>query len=425
MGLRIKLSAMMFLQYFVFGIWLPMLAQFLGDGPGGIKLDPRQVAWMFSLYGIGALIGPAIVGQLADRYFSTEHVLAFCHIVGGFLLIASGQQTSFWPLFILMLMYCNLYMPSMGLTNSITFKSMGEDAFPGIRLWGTIGWIAAGFFFAFYLESKENPALKSLFDLIGEPGARDCLRVSGAVSILYGLYCFALPHTPPSPAQPTDSLEKRSAFLESLALMKDTSFAVLTCVSALIGIMLAFYFACENDFLASIGTRPQHIGAYMTIGQIAELVVMLFVPLAVRKLGYKTTMLIGAAFWAARFGFSVIGSPWWLMIATIGLHGFCFGFFFVVAQMFVDSKASEDIKASAQSLLIFLIYGVGTVVGSLLTGEVRTYFNNDWHKIWAGPFVLTIICMILFAVFFHEKEIKAKTKKSDANELTDSLEPNF
>ena len=391
MGLRIKLSAMMFLQYFVFGIWLPMLAQFLGDGPGGIKLTADQVAWMFSLYGIGALIGPAIVGQLADRYFSTEHVLAFCHIVGGFLLILSGQQTSFWPLFILMLLYCNLYMPSMGLTNSISFKSMGEDAFPSIRLWGTIGWIAAGNFFAYYLESKDIPALKAFYGLVGEPAARDCLRVAGAISLLYGLYCFALPHTPPSPAKPTDSLDKRSAFLESLALMKDGSFAVLTCVSALIGIMLAFYFACENDFLASIGTRPQRIGQYMTIGQVAELVVMFFVPMAVKKLGYKYTMLIGAAFWAGRFGFSVIGSPWWLMIATIGFHGFCFGFFFVVAQMFVDSKASEDVKASAQSLLIFLIYGVGSVTGSLLTGKVRTYFNDDWHKIWAGPFVLTKI----------------------------------
>ena len=414
MGLRIRLSVMMFLQYFVFGIWLPMLAQFMGDGPGGIKLTADQFSWMFALYGIGALVGPAIFGQLADRYFSTEYVLAFCHLVGGGLLIAAGLQTTFWPLFILMLLYCNLYMPSMGLTNSITFKSMGEEAFASVRLWGTIGWIAAGNFFALYLESKDVPALQSLFQFIGEPSARDCLRVAGAASILYGLYCFILPHTPPAPAQSTDSLEKRSAFIESLALMKDRSFAVLTCVSALIGIMLAFYFACENDFLASIGTKPQRIGAYMTIGQVAELVVMFFVPMAVNKLGYKYTMLIGAAFWAGRFGFSIIGSPWWLMIATIGFHGFCFGFFFVVAQMFVDSKASDDVKASAQSLLIFLIYGVGSVAGSLLTGRVRTYFNNDWSKIWAGPFVLTILCMILFAIFFQEKEIAKTVKKSNA-----------
>ncbi len=153
----------------------------------------------------------------------------------------------------------------------------------------------------------------------------------------------------------------------------------------------------------------------MTIGQVAEVVVMALVPAAVARLGFKTTMILGASAWALRFGLSIIGRPWWLMIATIGLHGFCFGFFFVAAQMYVDRAASGDIKASAQNLLIFLIYGIGTIVGSLLTGEVRSYFGNDWSKVWAGPFALTVLCILAFAALFRERdEIRKPAEEVDA-----------
>ncbi len=146
----------------------------------------------------------------------------------------------------------------------------------------------------------------------------------------------------------------------------------------------------------------------MTIGQFGEWLVIGLVPLAVHRFGVKKTMLLGAGAWALRFGLSAIGYPQWLMIATIGLHGFAFGFFFVVAQMYVDRAAGPDIKASAQNLLIFVIYGMGTIVGSVLTGFIRTYFNNDWHKIWAGPFALTLVCMAIFALFFRDTAITKK-----------------
>lgn len=407
LGLRIKLSVMMFLQYFVWGTWLPMLGQQIG--PNGVNLDAREIGWVFTVYGFGAILGPFIIGQLADRYFATEKLMAACHLIGGLLLIATAYATSFWPIFGLLFLYCNLYMPTMGLSNSITFRNLPEghqDKFPGIRLWGTIGWIAAGLFFAFYLKQGDNPALRSLFDAVGKPDYRDCLRVAGVFSMLYGLYCFALPHTPPVPAAPTDSIEKKSAVMESLALMRFRSFAVLVVVAGLIGIMLAFYFACENYFLEDIGTNPKEVGAYMTIGQIAEAAVMVLVPITVAKLGVKRTMLLGAGMWALRFLLSTIGQPWWLMIASIGLHGFCFGFFFVVAQMYVDRAATGDIKASAQNLLIFIIYGMGTIVGSILAGELLKQFRPEWSKIWVGPLVLTLLCMAIFAALFKGEELR-------------------
>ncbi|HEY2156827.1 MAG TPA: MFS transporter, partial [Isosphaeraceae bacterium] len=341
LGLRIKLSLMMFLQYFVWGTWLPMLGQQIG--PNGVNLDPREIGWVFTVYGFGAILGPFVIGQLADRYFATEKLMAACHLVGGLILILTAYATGFWPIFALLFLYCNLYMPTMGLSNSITFRNLGEghqDQFPSIRLWGTIGWIVAGLFFAFYLmvgnpptpadgplgffeqigeylaggarSVAALPAVRSLFDYVGKPGFRDCLRVAGVFSILYGFYCFLLPHTPPVPAKETDPIDKKSAVLEALELMRFRSFAVLVVVAGLIVIMLAFYFACENFFLEDIGTDPKKVGAYMTIGQIAEVVVMVFVPMAVARLGVKNTMLLGAGMWALRFALSTIGRPWWL-----------------------------------------------------------------------------------------------------------------
>ncbi|MDX2037074.1 MAG: MFS transporter [Isosphaeraceae bacterium] len=439
--LRIRLSLMMFLQYFVFGIWLPMLATYIGKD--GLDFTLEQTGYMFAVYGMGAVLGPFILGQVADRYLATERVLGLAHMLGAGVLFMTAQFTTFWPVFLGMLLYCNLYMPTMGLTNSLAFRAVGEgnqSKFPGIRLFGTIGWIAAGLSFGAYLESDtlgflkpffevmgaeadfpgfldkwksmSAPLLGSLHDLLGPPSVRDCIRLSGLVSLIYGLYCFTLPHTPPTPAKETDPIDKKSAVLECLELLGNRSFAVLSVVAALIGIMLAFYFACENPFLTYLGAAPSRVGAIMTIGQIAEIPAMMLVPLAVSKFGIKNTMLIGAGAWATRFGLSAIGQPYWLMVASIALHGFCFGFFFVVAQMYVDKSASGDIKASAQSLLIFLIYGVGSILGSILSGYYRDYvkipqgdgFVDNWQYVWAGPFALTIICMIIFALLFSDKD---------------------
>ena len=403
LGLRVRLSIMMFLQYFVWGIWLPILGLYLGSD--AVKLTGPQIGWIYTVYGFGSILGPFLLGQLADRYLSTEIVMGFAHLIGGGLLLATAYVTGFWPIFGLLFLYCNLYMPTMGLSNSITFRTVGEgnqDLFPGIRMWGTFGWIAAGLAFAAYLSSGETVALKPLFDLISKPSSRDCLRVAGVVSMVYGLYCFTLPHTPPTKVEHDTVKVKKSAILESLELLKVRSFAVLVLVSGLIGIMLAFYFACESIFLEAIGTPSTQISAYMVIGQVAEAVVIGMVPFVVHRFGVKNTMMLGAGAWAIRFGLSAIGQPWWLMIATIGLHGFAFAFFFVVAQMYVDRAAGPDIKASAQNFLIFIIYGMGTIVGSVLTGYVRDYFKDDWSKVWAGPFVLTLICMAIFALFFRD-----------------------
>lgn len=387
-----RLLVMMFLQYFVWGIWLPILPLKLDQ----LGLSANQIALVMTTYGFGSILGPFVIGQLADRYFAAERVLSVAHILGGLLLILASTQKEFLPIFLIMFLYCNLYMPTMGLTNSITFKALGEENakyFAWVRNLGTIGWIVAGLFFVWYQNTYKPEA------------ALEALKLAGYLSLAYGVFCLALPHTPPAPVSVDGSVQKKSAILESLELMKNRSFAVLVAVSGLIGIMLAFYFGCEGLFLKHIGVEENAIGGYMTIGQIVEMIVMMFVPLAVTKLGVKNTMILGALFWAARFGLSIIGQPVWLMIATISFHGFCFGFFFVVAFMFVDKAAPADIKSSAQNLLVFIIYGIGTVVGNLIVGPLRSAFGDNWAAIWAGPFVLTVLCILAFAALFKPEEI--------------------
>jgi nucleoside transporter len=426
LGLRIKLSLMMAFQYAVWSIWILMLYQRMHE----LKLD-AQFGWIMMTTGLGSIIGPFVMGQLADRYFATEKVLAFAHIAGGLVLIATAYATTFWPIFLLMLVYCHLYFPTVGLTNSLAFRALGEgnqNQFPMIRFFGSIGWILGSWALAAYLNSSDAALLQPWFALpfVGKPSNMDILRFAGLISLVYGAFCFMLPHTPPIPAQAGDPLEKKSAFVESLGLMKISSFAVLVSVAGLIGVLLYYYFQNENAFLTYINTNPKSIGAYMTIGSAFELVSMVLIPLCMARLGTKRTMLLGAGAYVLMFGLKTIGQSWWaLMIASNLCHGMCFGLFFVVAQMFVDKAASSDIKASAQSLMVFIVYGLANIVGVLLGNEVRTRFTvygpdnitvveQNWYAIWAVPLVLSVICLLIFAVFFKEAEIKKSPEPAGA-----------
>ena len=423
LGLRIKLSLMMAFQYAIWSIWLLMLFQHIHE----LKLD-AQFGWIMMTTGLGSIIGPFVMGQLADRYFATEKVLAFAQIAGGLVLIATAYATTFWPIFLLMLVYCHLYFPTVGLTNSLAFRALGEgnqNQFPMIRFFGSIGWILGSWALAAYLNSGESALLQPWFALVGKPGNRDILRFAGLISLVYGGFCFLLPHTPPSPAKAGDPLERKSAFLESLGLMKIPSFAVLVSVAGLLGVVLYFYFQNENPFQTFLETNPNNIGAFTTLNSAFELVSMVIIPLCLAALGTKRTMLIGIAAYVLMFALKVLGHPWALMIASNLFHGICFGLFFVVAQMFVDKAASGDIKASAQSLMVFIVYGLANIVGVVLGNEVRTRFTvygpdnlkiveQNWYAIWAVPLVLSVICFLIFAVFFKETELKKSPEPAGA-----------
>ncbi len=413
LAVRIKLSVMMFLQYAVWSIWAVMLLVHLQK----LGISDISIGIIMACGGIGSIIGPLILGQLADRYFATEKVLAFCHLAGGALLILAAYFQSFWPILVVMLLYCTLYFPTLGLTNSLTFRTLGNEhaqLFAPIRLWGTIGWLVATFLTGRYLNlsSETVPQLAGFFKMAGEPSLRDVLRIPGFVSLFYGLYCFFLPHTPPTPAT-GQSGPRQSAFLESLQLMKDRSFAVLIFVSGLLGFALYYYFQCEQAFLPSVGIRETNVGSFIILGQVGEIVSMAMVPFMILRLGVKRTMLLGASAYAALFGLNMLGQPWALVAGANLLHGFCFGFFFVVAQIFVDKAAPDDIKASAQSLFVFVVYGLFNVVGNVGAGAIRDALLPNWLGIWGVPFGVTLLAILIFATLFHERKIARTTIPQD------------
>ena len=410
---RIKLSVMMFLEYAISSVWALMLYVYLKDlfGQG----HEFSIGLIMACGGLGSILGPFIMGQLADRYFATERVLAFSHLGGGVLLIAASYFTTFWPIFVLMLLYCTLYFPTVGLTNSLTFRALGDEhtsQFAPIRLWGTIGWLLATFLVGGYLglDSGRVPLLKPFFSLVGEPSLREVLRIPGLISLVFGLYCFALPHTPPTAAAATTAAQK-SAFIETLELMKDRSFAILLLVSGFFGFSQYYYFACEQGFLPYVGSNPNNVGRQMIIGQIGEMISMVLVPLLVARIGMKWTMTLGGLAYVAMFALNMLGQPWALMVGANILHGFCFGFLFVVALMYVDKAASADIKASAQSLFVFVVSGLFNVVGNVGAGYIRDRLLPNWAAIWAIPLGVTAVFLLVFVVLFREEKIAQPEQK--------------
>jgi len=255
------------------------------------------------------------------------------------------------------------------------------------------------------LSSDKAPLLKPFFDLVGEPQKLEVLRIPGLISLVFGLYCFVLPHTPAAGPAPATAAPKKSAFLETLELMKDRSFAVLLVVSGFFGFALYYYFQCEGRFLPHVGSSSIYVGTQMTIGQIGELTSMAMVPFLVGRIGMKWTMSLGGLAYVAMFALKMLGQPWALMVAINILHGFCFGFLFVVAQMYVDKAASADIKASAQSLFVFVVYGLFNVVGNVGAGYIRDLLLPNWVAIWAIPLVVTVVSLLVFVAFFREEKI--------------------
>ncbi len=344
-SVRSKLSLMMFLQYFVWGSWGVSAGGYMGET---LHFKGPDIGAIYSTTAIGAIFAPLFVGYIADRLLATERILAILHIVGGGLLLWASQQTEFKPLLFTMIAYALCYMPTLALTNSISFQNIEdpEKDFPRIRVFGTVGWIAAGLIVGIFLGGKDEKFF----------------QMAGAVSILLGFFCLTLPHTPPRGAVGGDALG-----LGALRLFKEPSFAIFAACSFLICIPLAFYYGFANLFLGETD-RPAPT-ALMTLGQISEVFFMAAMPFFIMRLGVKNMLLVGMLAWVARYlCFASLDFP--LVLLGLVLHGVCYDFFFVASQIYVDKKAPRDMRASAQSLIAFITLGLGMFVGSNVSGWI-------------------------------------------------------
>lgn len=412
--IRIQLSIMMFLQYFLWGSWFVTMGTFVG---AGLKFNGDQIGWCYAAMPLAAIVSPFFVGMIADRFLATEKILAGLHLIGAGLLYVASTQTTFAGMITLLLAYALTYMPTLALTNSLSFEQMKspEKEFPAIRVLGTIGWIAAGL-----LIGKLRMADGRFFlDLSGEAAGsieatRYPMMIGAVAALIMGLYCFFLPHTPPK--KTGGQITTRDVLgLDAIALMKDPSFAIFMVSSFLICMPLQFYYAFTNVFLNDINVKEA--AARMSYGQMSEIVFMLIMPLFFVRLGVKYMLVVGMGAWVARYFLFSAGATssapdakdTWNSFLLIGilLHGVCYDFFFVTGQIYVDQKAPRAIRAAAQGFLALVTLGIGSAVGSVAAGYVQKQFTTDgrvrWEEFWQVPAYAALLVMVVFLFLFREK----------------------
>jgi nucleoside transporter len=396
MGVRAKLSVMMFLQYFVWGAWYVAMGAYLNET---LKFDGGQIGLAYGATALAAMISPFFVGMVADRFFATERILATLHVVGGLLLFYVSTLTAFGVFYPVLIVYTLCYMPTLALTNSLSFHQMKDPGreFPRVRVLGTIGWIAAGY----------------VVDVLGFARSAGMFQLAGVASIVLGVYSLALPHTPP--AKLGHAITARDVLgLDALKLMKERSFAIFVLGSFLICIPLQFYYAFAAAFLSEIGVTA--VPTKMTLGQISEIFFMLVMPWFFVRLGVKWMLIAGMVAWALRYLLFSMGdnaSLVWMLYAGILLHGICYDFFFVTGQIYVDQRAPGDLRAAAQGFIAFVTLGFGMFIGSYLSGEVVDFYRvegavpHDWGSIWIVPSIASLVVLVLFAAFFRPQPVRA------------------
>ncbi|HYO26149.1 MAG TPA: MFS transporter [Lacipirellulaceae bacterium] len=429
-----RLSIMMFLQFFTWGAWFPTLGQCLGVN----KLSDIS-GDCYGTAPIAAIVAPLFLGLIADRFFASQNVMGVLLLLGGGALLAAPQFLTpgkehilYW----LILAHFLCYMPTLGLGNTIAFANIRDQSeFPKVRVWGTIGWIAAGLTVGF----------------LGWSADARILSLAGACSIVLGVYCFTLPHTPP-PAK-DQPFDMRTIFMaDAFGLLKQPAFFIFILCSTLICIPLAYYYGNTAQYLGQVGFKQP--APTMTLGQMSEIVFMLLVPLFFRRLGVKGMILVGMAAWAIRYLLFAFGAPdqvIWMILVAVVLHGICYDFFFVTGFMYTDRKAPADIRGQVQSMLVFFTQGIGMFFGFMLAdrrfkAEVKQGYDalnaaieaalgkqepigyvdslkqivevarpvgvdpalvaesmSNWKDFWLLPAAMAAAVLVLFAVAFRDR----------------------
>ena len=429
-SITIRLSVMMFLQFFIWGAYLVPMAKYIIHGGLADKLGTGQldgfIGNAYATNSIAAIVAPFLVGLIADRFFSGQRVLGILHLLGAALLYMAGTTKNPGGLLsggflTYMLAYSICYMPTLALVNSVSFDQLDQPdkQFPAIRVWGTIGWIIAGVFVGIIIP-KIMPQASTITvkgEQIVDAGMTSIpFLMAAAASVILGIYCFTLPDSPPKARGEKVSL-KRLIGLDALGLFKNPAFAVFALSSFMLCIPLAVYYARANDFLASTGIHNSE--AIMSLGQGSEIIFMLLLPFFLARFGVKTMLLGGMAAWIARyFLFSYGAGSNAMLIAAVILHGICYDFFFVTGQLYTDKKAPLEIRASAQGIIALLTYGVGMFVGAKFWPIVATRLTKDaaegtafpWQPFWSTFAWLALGIALFFAITFWDK-----TKVGDQN----------
>ncbi|MDP6939771.1 MAG: MFS transporter [Planctomycetota bacterium] len=402
--LKTRLSAMMFLQYAAWGAWLPFLWSFLS---GHREMEPGQIGDMFAAGAVGAIIGPFVAGQVADRYFSTERFLAFSHLIGAGLIWQLASIDSYNGFLIFSLLYGMVYAPTLSLTNSLAFHHLEDKDrdFGKVRLWGTFGWIAVGLAMGQWLATL--PADQVI------AGKADAFRLSAIISAVMGVFCFTLPHTPPS-----ESIESNAA-LDACGEAARQPLLSLFLLAIPVSCIHQFYFVHTESFLGSMQVAAPEWsktifgvggGGLMTVGQMSEVLVLAAIPFLAKSYSRKTFLAVGLLAYGLRMALfayvDVLPMPVMTTLLTgIALHGLCFGCFIFVAFMIVDENTSDSVRASAQNLFNLVIVGIGVIVGSKIAGSVAEWATSDagvldYTRLFSVPMWASVAVFILLLLIY-------------------------
>ncbi|MBA2354537.1 MAG: MFS transporter [Acidobacteria bacterium] len=403
--LKITLAAFMFLQYFIWGSWYASmgtyLANTLGFGGGDIGLA-------YGAFAIGAMISPFFVGLIADRYFASEKLLAVFGVLGGLTLCLLPQMRTFATFYPTLILYCALFVPTLALGNSLSLHHLADPRsdFPRVKVLSAVGWIAAGVVLS--LLAAEQRALQ--------------FYVAGTASIVFGLFSLTLPHTPPRKTG-ADVTFGEVLGLDALALLRKPSFAIFIGCMFLICIPLYFYFVMMGIYLTELGWA--NMAAKMTLAQVSDVIFLLLLPVFLKTLGYKTTIVIGILAWIGRYvalagSVQSVGVQAPLIFAAILLHGVCYDFLFIAGQLYVDDQANDRIRGAAQGFIAFILWGAGAFVGTLLAGRVLAAHQvpalpgepvtYDWQAIWSLPAWGAAAVLAVFVLCFRGPAVSASPR---------------
>ena len=408
LGMNIRLSSMMFLQFFIWGGWFVTLGTFLS---GNLGASGPQVGMAFSTQSWGAIVAPFIIGLIADRYFNAERILGVMHLLGAVLMYLMYQAQDFAEFYPLVFGYMMAYMPTLALVNSVAFAQMKRPAmeFGKIRVWGTVGWIVAGLAISYLFAWDAS-------DAIAQGMLKNTFLMCAVASLALGIYSFSLPPVPPSQGKAASI--KDILGLDALGLLKDSNYLVFFVASVLICIPLAFYYQNANPFLTEIGV--ENATGKMTMGQASEIMFMLLLPVFLQRFGIKFTLCIGMSAWVLRyvlFAFGDADSGLFMLILGIVLHGICYDFFFVSGQIYTDQKAGAKIKSAAQGLITLATYGVGMLIGFALAGQITECFKlgdgTDWTSVWLYPAGFAAVVLVLFFITFKKEYSYNSTQETN------------
>jgi len=435
---RFKLFLMMVLEFFIWGAWLPLIFGYLPS----LGFTDVQQSLILNAFPVASIIGMFFSNEFADRKFAAEKFLAFSHLIGGLAILGCGFTREFTPFFVLMLVHCLLYVPTISITNSIAFANMKDPAneFGLIRMGGTIGWILAAWPFVFIFVNWEavraaNPVGmvdwlgKALANPLTGEAAKAATKwtfiVAGLASLLLAVFSFTLPHTPPKKA--STAAGSSTAWVQAMQLLKHPFVLVLWLVTFVDSFVHNCYFNWTGVFLGTpkeaggVGIASNWITPIMSIGQVAEILTMFVLGATLKKLGWRTTMIVGILGHTARFAvYSFVPDSAALIILIQVLHGICYAFFFATVYIFVDAYFPKDIRSSAQGLFNLQILGVGALVANSICPYLiqKVYTVNkltDFKGLFLVPLAISAVAAVALAIFFHPpKQVQASVGSGSA-----------